>query len=407
MMNPIEKPALPLPEPLSGSVFGSFAYDTVTRRMPRIAREVLEENELTPEVRGELENLIQDLPLSPIRRLRDVTAPDAEDWRIYCTPYLGQDWLSAPWFFAEIYFYRRILEAIGYFTPGPYQGYDPFLIQKAKALAAAEDAIRAMAWRLEDALESPAAETLRWMLVANIWGNQADLSMWSTDEEHPSHREPEAQLAHLLADDSLRVVERLYGGPGDRRRVDFVLDNYGPELAHDLTLADYLLSTGLVPRVYFHAKPHPYYVSDAMVKDIHVMLDWLASRSESAVRGLGMRSAAHLRAGRLNLVDDFFWTSPLNFWEMPARIRRSLGASDLVISKGDANYRRLAGDRNWPPTTPFADVVGYFQAPLLALRVIKAELALGLTAEMVAELNSIDPDWMINGNWGVIQLFSG
>lgn len=48
--------------------------------------------------------------------------------------------------------------------------------------------------------------------------------------------------------------------------------------------------------------------------------------------------------------------------------------SALVFLKGDANYRRLIGDRLWQTDTPFADVAGYFPTKLCALRTLKAEL---------------------------------
>jgi hypothetical protein len=92
---------------------------------------------------------------------------------------------------------------------------------------------------------------------------------------------------------------------------------------------------------------------------------------------------------------------------MPDGIRQELSESDLVVSKGDANYRRLSGDLDWPPTTPFQDVVRYFPTALLALRVLKAELALGLTSNQVQDLDIQDPDWRFNGNWAVIQFFKG
>jgi hypothetical protein len=82
-----------------------------------------------------------------------------------------------------------------------------------------------------------------------------------------------------------------------------------------------------------------------------------------------------------------------------------LSTSDLVFSKGDANYRRLSGDLDWAPTTPFQDVVGYFPTALLALRVLKAELALGLSASQVQQLDNQDPEWRANGQWAVIQFF--
>jgi hypothetical protein len=118
---------------------------------------------------------------------------------------------------------------------------------------------------------------------------------------------------------------------------------------------------------------------------------------------MSARVQDHLDGDRLELKDDFFWTSPLYFWEMPASIRQELSESDLVISKGDANYRRLSGDLDWPPTTSFQDVVRYFPTPLVALRVLKAELALGLTANQVQNLDNQEPDWKFNGKWAVIQ----
>ena len=42
-------------------------------------------------------------------------APDLDAWKNYVNPYLGQNWYQPPWFFTEHYFYRRILEATGYF----------------------------------------------------------------------------------------------------------------------------------------------------------------------------------------------------------------------------------------------------------------------------------------------------
>lgn len=412
MRRTIDKPALPLPGPLSGAEHGSFAHLTITERIPRIARETLAENDFSPDAAENLQQLIEEIPTAPIRCLRDAGAPDARDWREYVSPHLGKGWLEVPWFFAETYFYRRILEATGYYLPGPHQGFDPFLGQKARVLEAAGPSVNQVAARLEKALDSREGgenrirQALIELAILNVWGNQADLSMWSADEDRPNHQDYQAQRTHLLVDDSEAFADHLFHLSAKPRRVDFILDNYGPELALDLALADYLLNRGIAERALLHAKPHPYFVSDATFQDVHRMLDWLATRTEGSTRALGSRLRGHLESSRLVLMADFFWTSPLNLWEMPDRIRALLAASDLVISKGDANYRRLAGDLKWPPTTPFSDVAGYFPAPLLALRVLKAELALGLSSDQVSRLDREDPEWRVNGQWGVIQFLA-
>ena len=88
---------------------------------------------------------------------------------------------------------------------------------------------------------------------------------------------------------------------------------------------------------------------------------------------------------------------------MPVDLRDDLSAADLVISKGDANYRRLLGDRHWPHDTPFADVVAYFPAPLVALRTLKSECVCGLPPGRSELVYETDPEWMINGRWGLVQ----
>jgi hypothetical protein len=93
----------------------------------------------------------------------------------------------------------------------------------------------------------------------------------------------------------------------------------------------------------------------------------------------------------------------LVFWEIPEELKSELAQSSLIFSKGDANYRRFLGDRHWPFTTSFQDIVCYFPAPLVALRTLKSEVAAGLQLEQVERLSHEDPEWLTNGQWGVIQ----
>ena len=94
-------------------------------------------------------------------------------------------------------------------------------------------------------------------------------------------------------------------------------------------------------------------------------------------------------------------------WEMPDDVRALLAEADVVLAKGDANYRRALGDAHWPWTTPFADIVSYCPAPLVFVRTCKAEVIAGLSNTQVHELHLRDPAWLTNGVWGVIQFVPG
>jgi uncharacterized protein with ATP-grasp and redox domains len=401
----------------------------VTVRLPRILRETIVTNDFPADARARLAALLAEIPEGEIRPLEDPGAPDEADWNGYVRAHQGKNWLQVPWFFAETYFYRRILEATGYFQPGPLQGFDPYAVQKQSILERARPVLTTIGSVMDDLLTGPEAsggkrakqKALKRLLLLNLWGNQADLSMWSAnDQGRPDHRGHHQQEAHLLVDDTEAVIEYLLefgdGWPrgdssrgdftrGDFIRADFILDNAGPELLYDLALADYLLSAGIAGSVCYHLKFHPTFVSDALAQDVEATLDFLAGHDQSSVRALAARLRSAVAAGRLFWQTDPFWNSPLPMWERPERVLRALEGADLLISKGDANYRRLLGDRHWPFTTPFDRIVRYLPMPAAAIRVAKAEIAVGLKPGQAEALFEQDPNWQVDGNWGMIQFY--
>jgi uncharacterized protein with ATP-grasp and redox domains len=371
--------------------------------MPEIARRTLAENNFPPAIKSRVQALINEIPDVPIRLLKQETGPDAASWETATHPYLGQDWLQPPWFFVETYFYRRLLEATGYFGPGQGEGLDPFAYQKRQGLLAAGPVISAISNRLQAWLDLGWQETTCAALIAiDLWGNRADLSLWPVDAgDQAMQADWEGAEAQTLVDDTARVTRYLNDHKG--ARVDFMVDNAGLELVADLALADYLLATGAARTVCLHLKMHPTFVSDATITDVQETAAFLAAEADPAVAAFGSRLTEYLAGSRLLLRDHPFWTSPRAFWEMPADLRQDLSQSQLIISKGDANYRRLLGDRHWPYTTSFQAIMAYTPAPLLALRTLKAEVAAGLSAEQISRLNEEDEKWMVNGRWGVIQ----
>lgn len=69
---------------------------------------------------------------------------------------------------------------------------------------------------------------------------------------------------------------------------------------------------------------------------------------------------------------------------------------------GPAGGRAGASHRN--PVTPFADVTGYFPAPVAALRTCKSDVAVGVPPGRLAHLEATAPGWRTDGTHAVIHV---
>ena len=380
----VSPPVHPLPEPLRGSETGTFAADTVTRRLPEIARRAITENDLDAIRNRLVEALAAEIGASRLTPIDEPEAVDAALWARHVTPHLDSTWLEAPWFFVETYFFRRLLAATGYSQPGSRRGVDPFAYQKRLAL----DSALGLAPRLGELDDASA------LLLAALWSNRIDLSLWPADSAD-STGAIDATLGtdgRLLVDDLAAAAEILTVASS----IHIVLDNAGSELIADLALTSFLLGAG--KRVKLHAKPHPTYVSDVTPDDFARTVDRLDAVSPQTAEAL--RRA--LAVGSLEVASHSYWVSPLPFWRCPPDLVADLSQAEVVIVKGDANYRRLLGDLHWDPTTPITNIVRP-PRPLIALRTAKSEVAAGLDEATIAAAQSADPSWMTNGRWGMVQ----
>lgn len=433
----LSAPALPLPEPLRAVERSSFTFTSVVQRLPEIARRTLDENPFPPETVARIQALIDEIPDGKVRPVSIPEAPYEAEWNQYIRPYTGMDWLQIPWFFAEEYFYVRILEATGYFHPGPWRRRDPFARQKRLGLESTREASRLLMEQVElarlqaagisnarNAPQNGYGKLLEQLVLVNLWGNQNDLSMWPVelsengsapresqeedvliDDTAPGATSGELTSArhHIIVDHTPRLLDYFKDIPPEQTRVDILVDNAGYELVTDLALADFLLATGRAARVALHLKTHPVFVSDALSQDVFDTLDGMAFDAHTASHSAAIRLRTALVKNRLQLLQHPFWTSPLPAWEMPPDLTSWFQQSSLLISKGDANYRRLLGDRHWPFDLPFEKVLSYMSCPVLALRTLKSEIAVGIDPGAVPDN---DPDWMINGRWGLVQFAS-
>ena len=387
---------LELPPPLMTSEPGSFARATIVERKPQILRQVIEDNGYPPAIVQRLEAFAAEIAAEPMCPFQE-PAPDAAFWNDELAAWVGKTWLEVPWYLAETAFYRRLLEAVEYYQPGPWQRHDPFGRQKRKQTAGAVARLAEDWAALDTAGPDLAFEVL---LHSALWGNRADLSNYTVRLGVPGGLAAREERHNLLIDHTDEVRRTVVGG---LRRVDFVNDNVGLDLLFDLALADLLLRQGWVRQIVFHVKDAPFFVSDAMPQDVWDTVSLLRLSPDPAVQVLGERLAAHLAAGRLALQADPFWTTCLMFRQLPPSLREELALSDLVVLKGDVNYRRLLDDRHWPHTARLEEIAAYFPAPFLVLRPLKGEILVGLAPGQAEALSAADPDWLINGQRGLVQ----
>lgn len=402
----VEQPRLSIPPALMISEPNSFAQYTLRERLPAIIQQAIADNALTPTGIANLETLATELFDGVIRPIQSDGGLDIAAWSTYIKPFQGNSWFDTPFYFAEAYFYRRILEAIAYFQAPVGHRLDPFAHQKHLSLEAAIAAIRTIATQVSAAnqdisLQNERSRQLIRFLYLALWGNRVDLSLWSASESSRIRTEVEQEEEKIVVNHSHRVAQQL--NQMQHARIDFIVDNAGFELVCDLFLADFLLTTQMAETVVLHLKPYPLFVSDAMTQDVHQTLIELANDRDESVRSIFTRLQDFAARGQLSLQDNLFWTAPLPFWEMPLELRQELAKAQLIVVKGDANYRRLVGDRHWPFTTPLEDIANYFPASFVALRTLKSQVAVGLSANQVEQLTQNDPQWLINGQWGVIH----
>ncbi len=381
-----------LPPELLNNDPNGFAWGVWHDRTPRLVTQIRDAHPYGPRQRRALDALLQEISSGMMRPLGP-HAHDHADWSVWGAGHFGRPWLEAPFLGSESYFYWRLLDAVGFFGPGPWRWVDPFEYLKTAELSdpALEPDLAAL-----DAVERlPADEQRQAKLLASLWGNRADLGF--RIGASPEQADPAA--ARLVADDS----DALWAALGPSATVTLVTDNAGRELLADLILVDHLLREGLAGAVTLHVKPCPYYVSDAVTADVVTCLRRLAGTLGSP-RVAARRVDAAMADGRLRLCTHEFYCAPWDYRRMPADLASEFAQASLTILKGDLNYRRLVGDRAWPPATPFADVASYFPGQVAVLRTLKSDVVTGLSPDTVAELDATGQPWRTDGNHGLIQV---
>ncbi|MFI1364304.1 damage-control phosphatase ARMT1 family protein [Streptomyces griseochromogenes] len=387
-------PATPAAPVILGNAPGSFPHSVLAERHPAIIRQVRDAFPYGPAQHRALDELLKSCTEGVIEPLPE-DAGDRDRWRAWgLDVYAGRSWFDVPWLWSESYFYRRLLDATGCTGPGAWQGIDPFRPFKRAELDAPEtDGELAALDALQDRAERERADAL---LHGSLWGNRADLGF------RLSAGEAAEPAPVLVADDSEALWSLL--PPSGTGTLCLVADNAGRELVPDLLLIAHLLTEGRIGRAVLHVKPYPYYVSDATTADVVDALRRLAT-VPGAAAGYGRVLWSAMADGRLTVRAHPFSCAPLPYTDLPDDLRAEFASATLTLFKGDLNYRRLVGDRLWPPTTLFQDVTAYFPGPVAALRTLKSDVITGLSAATVSGLVAAeDQRWRTGGTHALIQV---
>ena len=411
-------------------------------------------------------------------------------------------WHNVEWLFSECYLYRRIATLFSTASTKFWKAYDPFFRQKMKTFKSSRPAVLELCARYRDIitqirsskLGAPVAadvtdekkikdaEKVLFIEMAEIclWGNATDLSLLTSlsyediQKLQGSNARKESEK-NILVNDFDRAFSVLTMAKKSKKpgRVDIVLDNAGFELFVDLLLAGYLLATGLATEVVLHPKEIPWFVSDVVPQDFSALLTamrdprtFYENASEADDRPSANDKPAplsdeevanvkflfddwtHLHSeGRLIMRPNRFWTHAGSFWRMPnvaPEAFEDLKESELVIFKGDLNYRKLTGDVRlsplfpsrpfydslishtnsnaqaaWPPSTPFTEAIGPLGPSsglcVLALRTCKADVIVGLPEGKDEEIRATEGGggdsgcrkWAWSGKWAVVQFSDG
>lgn len=253
------------------------------------------------------------------------------------------------------------------------------------------------------------------LVEVSLWGNRCDLSLSCGAKASglsASAHDTERLRPFILSNHGDRLWQHLcrlreWNLGGEPQQLHCVMDNAGYELVTDLALLDFLYETGYVDGVTLHIKAIPWYVSDVTRRDLFWTLREMQDCNHESTAELSKRCQRRLNEGSWSVMDDVFWTQPFDYAQMAMRhpdLYAVLQSADLLLFKGDLNYRKLVGDLDWDPTVSFEHALrGFAPTFLCALRTIKADTVAGLDRVIVDRVQQQSPDWMVTGKYAVMQ----
>lgn len=371
----------------STSQLDSFAYFTIKERFPKIYNDYCSGNfddfiEHTT-VEDALKNIFKQNECSDLSFIQGKE-----------TKTLKEFFESEPFFESEVLFYHVLLAQKEYFK----NKNNFFAIKKDTDYANEHDSYRKELENLfnqgnyyqniKDQREKflSKQEDFRAILNYSLTANTGDLSQLEINR-------PDS--VRILHDDTDKCFNFIISKK--HKRFDIICDNSGAELFSDIYLAVFMIVHDYVNKVVLHVKSYPYFVSDATIDDFGRLVNILTkNKSNSQLLEL-------LSKKKIEVKTHKFWTEAKYFDELPKNLGINKNTTDLLIVKGDLNYRRLVGDKNWKSTDSFEKRCLIKDIPVIAPRVLKSDVLVGVEPIFVSMAKAQDKKYKTDGKWGVIQ----
>ncbi|XP_066255914.1 damage-control phosphatase ARMT1-like isoform X1 [Euwallacea similis] len=420
----------------------SFAYHTVKNRMPVILTQIIDSISRTKEdivqefgkgSHEDLKKAISELAklkyeIQTNKPLTKLVSKDS-DIKIY-NEFLEKQasqegeatHFNTIFLLSECYMYRRIKES--FVLTDTLKEFDYFRSFKKELFVSCQKALKIWCDYNVELFHKSFEENwagyedkLHGLIKVDLWGNKNDLSLTLGRVGDMSHSHDADALEHfILVDDSKKFLKDLVeiSVLHGHEYIDIVLDNAGYELLTDLCLMTaftiFFRKQGDPCqsrfKVRFHVKSIPWYLSDVMEYDFNWMLEQIASNEDANISSVGKKWQDFIRDGTWEVMPHPFWTYPCEYNMMPdyaPDLFELLSKSAMVIFKGDLNYRKIFGEKNWDPTTSPKIALQGLELRLLAIRTIKADIVCGLQPGIAERCEKEDAKWMENGDYGVIQ----
>ena len=386
---------------------GSFAKFTIENRFPKIFKEVCSE---------EYESFIKDHKVGDENILHS-NIPGVDELKNSISSYkdytIKDFFEKAPFFLVEFYFYHLLLSLRNYDN----LKFDFFAAKKdADWKDRAEDFSSKLSVLFDDfekfnkrkfskkekqEFNERKNEHIKSILYYSLTSNTGDLSQL---------HEIRSESVKCLCNET-EICQNYLDVAKPYSRFDIICDNSGAELFSDIYLAVFFLVYGLAKKVVFHLKPCPFFVSDATIDDFSKLVAAL-TKSGKNTELLDFISKKKIEVFSPN----DFWVEPYYFDKMPDGLKNHFDKSNLVIIKGDLNYRRLVGDFNKYANETKSSINSETleerclfknksnkNIPLVAPRVLKSDVFVGIDSVFEAIERNSDSQFKTDGKWGVIQ----